>query len=214
MLRALGQEPKLATDLPRWIADAKIRKAPMDHRKPWWNYHAVAFVEARLPHGARVFEYGGGASTLWLGDQGATVTTVEDSADWLAALAQRLPADADVRFVETPANASAAQPWDPYSRAIEVEPDDSFDLVIVDGRARRDCVLAAAPKVRPGGMLLLDDSQASDTEPPPRGDPTRMRTNYADLPALLEGWVPHHLRGFKPGTWLPVQTTVWVKPQV
>jgi hypothetical protein len=213
MLRAFAREPLLVADLPRWIRDAPARKDPLAHRQPWWNYKAVAFVEQRLPADALVFEYGGGASTLWLRDLGATVITVEDDEDWFRGLAELLP-DADLRFIRrsTQWNATPDGPFDPYSHAIDAEPDDAFDLVIVDGQARRDCVLAAAPKVKPGGMLLLDDSQWSDTEPPHRGELCRLRHLYSDLPRLLDGWPVEHLRGVKPGTWLPVQTSVWIKP--
>lgn len=212
MLRGLAREPSLVADLPRWIGDAQVRKDPLGHRQPWWNYKAVSFVEQRLPAAARVFEFGGGASTLWLRDRGATVTTVEDSHEWLDGLRARIP-DGDLRYIDPTPDVTATPdgPFDAYAAAIDGEPDDSFDLVIVDGQARRDCVLAAAPKVKPGGMLLLDDSQWSDTEPPARSDLHRLRAMYADLPQKLAGWRAHHLRGIKPGTWLPVQTTIWVK---
>jgi hypothetical protein len=213
LLRGLTREPALLADLPQWIKDAPIRKDPLEHRRPWWNYKAVRFVESHLPEHARVFEYGGGASTLWLLDQGATVTTVEDNSEWLDRLRRRIP-DGDLRFIPAgPADhADANGSFDAYAEAILGEPDDSFDLVIVDGRARRDCVLAAAPKVKPGGMLLLDDSQWSDTEPPARSNLHRLRAPYADLPDELSNWPVHHLRGIKPGTWLPVQTSIWLKP--
>ena len=42
--------------------------------------------------------------------------------------------------------------------AICDEPDASLDLVVVDGRARVECARRAMPKVKPGGLLLLDDT--------------------------------------------------------
>ena len=76
MLQGFGREPGLVGQLPQWIRDAKVRKNPLEYRQPWWNYTAVNFVETRLRAGARVFEYGGGASTLWLLDRAARVTTI------------------------------------------------------------------------------------------------------------------------------------------
>lgn len=141
------------------------------------------------------------------------MTTVEDDQDWFVRLEMHIP-DADLRLVR-PApgvNADPDGPRDAYVHAIDTEPDRSFDLVIVDGQDRHDCVLAAMPKVRSGGMLLLDDSQWSDTVPPSRRDVSRLRQPYRDLPERLAGWEVHHLPGLKPGTWLPVQTSVWIKP--
>jgi hypothetical protein len=212
-LRALKREPALIGQLPRWARDAGIRKDPLLHRMPWWNYKAIAFVDRSLPANARVFEYGGGASTLWLRDRGATVTTIEDNASWLGALREAVP-DADLRYVApTPGSSATPEgPFDEYAHAIDTEPDCSFDLVIIDGQARRECLFAAEPKVKPGGMLLLDDSQASDTEPPPRADLNLLRWQYLDFPTKLAGWQMHHLRGLKPGHWMPVQTSIWIKP--
>ena len=48
--------------------------------------------------------------------------------------------------------------FDDYVAAINDELDNSLDLVIVDGRARVECVRRAMPKVKPGGLLLLDDT--------------------------------------------------------
>lgn len=212
-LRGFAREPRAAADVLRWLRDASARKDPLRHRRPWWNYRAMTFVEQRLPERAEVFEYGGGASTLWLRDRGAKVITVEDDQTWHSSLSRLLP-DADLRLIpRSPRDTPTPDgPFRAYSQAIIGERDDSFDLVIVDGQARRDCIVAAAAKVKPGGMLLLDDSQWSDTRPPPRRDRQKLREGYADLPAMLSGWPMHHLRGIKPGTWLPVQTTVWIKP--
>jgi hypothetical protein len=129
--------------------------------------------------------------------------TVEDDASWLSDL-QRLAPDTELRYIPPPSgsNATTDGPFDEYAHAIDLEPDDRFDLVIVDGKARRDCVLAAEPKVKPGGMLLLDDSQASDIDPPPRANLTQLRRMYADIPGILVGWRVNHFRGIKPGTWL------------
>ena len=45
-----------------------------------------------------------------------------------------------------------------YVRQAEAWPDGSFDLLLVDGRARPGCVAAALPKVAPGGAVLLDNA--------------------------------------------------------
>lgn len=209
--RAVAREPHLLRHLPRWATDAKIRKDPLSRPQPWWHYDAIRFVEERLPQGARVFEYGGGASTLWLLGHGAQVVTIEDSAEWTEALLARAP-HADVRLIEPSGGqiARAVVDWPAYADMINDQKADSLDLVIVDGVTRRLCVLAAADKVKPGGMLLLDDSQPPPDVPSWRPE---LRDLYTDLPNVLDGWSMTHLRGLKPGTWNPVQTTVWIKPR-
>jgi hypothetical protein len=49
-----------------------------------------------------------------------------------------------------------------YAAFIDRFPDHSFDLVIIDGRARAACIQHAIPKVKKGGYLLVDDSERYD----------------------------------------------------
>lgn len=187
---AILREPRLVRRLPRWLREARDRNDPLLARRPWWNYDAIDFVDGHLRPDERVFEYGGGASTLWLIDKGCAVTTIEHDPAWYESLAAVAPDT--VRFV------AADESFDEYVATVSAEPDNSLDLVIIDGRERVRCGLSAAPKVKPGGMLLLDDSD---------------RPQYRRLHNALRGWRANHLRGLKTGDWVPRQTTVWIKPQ-
>lgn len=143
---------------------------------PWWTTGAAARVEAHLAAlggAARVFEYGSGASSVWLARRAARVTSVEHHPGF-AALVRDLARDAGVgdrlELLEV-APERSAEPEVPsgrggeagldyarYVRAIDRVPGD-LDLVVVDGRARAACVEAAARRLAPGGIVLLDDSQ-------------------------------------------------------
>lgn len=197
--RFLARHPREVVHLRRWWP---VRhSAPLDLRVPFWPYDAVRFVQRRLPYAATVFEYGSGGSTLWLTDQGALVTAVEHHPDWhrrLEAADPRLgvmlyePADdGEIRTVMT------AGYFDDYVGAIDDVTDDSLDMVIVDGRARVECVDRAMAKVRPGGMLLLDDTD---------------RRRYTAAYRQLAGWERHDFAGVKPGQVRPAHTSVWVRP--
>lgn len=171
-------------------------------RAPWWPYDAAAWLREHLPRNARVFEYGGGGSTLWLEDLGAAVTVVEHDEAWCRHLSQALRPD--TQLLGTPADVagfvgSAAGDgfFDSYVAAIDAQPDAGLDLVIVDGRARVECVRRAIGKVRAGGLLLLDDSD---------------RARYQPAVALLAGWERHVFTGLKPGYPVPAQTSIWRRP--
>lgn len=171
-------------------------------RRPWWPYYATIWMTEQLSPGARVFEFGGGGSTLWLEDQGAEVVVVEHHGEWARQLVAALAPG--TRVVERSTGAagsvtSAVEPgfFDNYVAAISDEPDSSLDLVIVDGRARVECVRRAMPKVKPGGLLLLDDTG---------------RTRYSSAVALLAGWEQRIFRGLKPGDHWPAETSVWRRP--
>ena len=45
-----------------------------------------------------------------------------------------------------------------YAAAIDEYPDEYFDLVIVDGRARPSCIMHSIPKIKEGGWLVVDNT--------------------------------------------------------
>jgi hypothetical protein len=60
---------------------------------PWWTFGAIERVDAFLRSRggrARAFEYGAGASTLWLARRCARVVTVEHDREWWPPLAAHL----------------------------------------------------------------------------------------------------------------------------
>jgi predicted O-methyltransferase YrrM len=80
------------------------------------------------------------------------VVTVEHHPGWASELRERITSD---RW--TLLERSDADDYAEYVAAIEEYPDDAFDVVVVDGRERARCLTAALPKVRPGGLLVVDD---------------------------------------------------------
>ncbi|MFN8076496.1 MAG: hypothetical protein U0Q15_13915 [Kineosporiaceae bacterium] len=62
---------------------------------PWWTYEAadrVAGFLQGLGDAARVFEYGSGASTIWLARRCATLDSVEHHAGWAQRVRELLAA--------------------------------------------------------------------------------------------------------------------------
>jgi hypothetical protein len=199
-LTFIALHPREITRLHRWLRERGA--ATMTLRSPWWPYDAISWVAGNLPTGARVFEYGGGGSTLWLNDRGAAVTVAEHHDGWYRQLVEALPPGVRVLLVPPKSQGtvtSAVEPgfFDDYAAAIDGEPDGSFDLVIVDGRARVDCARHAVSKVRPGGLLLLDDTE---------------RPRYGPTVEMLAGWERHVFTGLKPGSRVWAQTSAWKRP--
>lgn len=135
---------------------------------PWWTFDAVdeitAFLAAKPE--ARVFEWGSGASTLWLSKRAGEVISVEHDAGWSAMVSGRLSGLQNVRLRHVaPKEAGrvaslkpgfAGQYFDDYVAAIRDE-DGEFDLIVIDGRAREACLEEAKSRLAPGGVILLDD---------------------------------------------------------
>ena len=138
---------------------------------PWWTLSAVEEADRFLKSrpSPRVFEYGSGASTIWLARRAASVTSIEHDSPWYGVVSKRLAGfdNATVKLIEAdpepvPGYASEKEGWrgrsfKQYASAIDTEPGQ-FDLIVVDGRARAACLAHAVKKLAPDGMILFDNS--------------------------------------------------------
>ncbi|MCZ8019653.1 class I SAM-dependent methyltransferase [Novosphingobium sp.] len=143
----------------RWLASLLAIHQPQRMIRldcPWWHVAAtrevVRFLAARP--GARVFEFGSGASTAWLARRAGEVISVEHHADWHRLLAPLVAGFANVALWHRPLEGEG------YPGAI-AEAGEQFDLIVVDGRRRIDCLTQALPHLKPGGIVLFDDSGRS-----------------------------------------------------
>lgn len=120
---------------------------------PWWNVAATRDAETylRAHPDARVFEYGAGASTVWLARRARSVVSVEHHAEWHRLLTKKVAALDNIRLLHRELEGEA------YVGAI-AEAEGPFDMIVVDGRRRTDCLARALPHLKPGGLILFDDS--------------------------------------------------------
>ncbi|MCF8469393.1 MAG: class I SAM-dependent methyltransferase [Parvibaculum sp.] len=125
---------------------------------PWFTPPAVEILESWIKPTDTVLEYGSGRSTVWLAKHAQKVVSVEQSPEWFQIVKDRLVAagvesKVDLRLI------SDVDAMEEYSGVARAFADAHFDIVIVDGHFRRECIIASRAKVKPGGMLIYDDSQ-------------------------------------------------------
>lgn len=140
---------------------------------PWWTYDAIEAIDAwltRRTEPVRAFEYGSGASTLWLARRCAEVVSVEHHRGFGEMMrAEVAPLDhVRLTVVEpvpsaTPRVPSAKEDHEgldfaDYVGSIDTVPGE-FDLVVVDGRAREACLMAAEERLAPDGIIVFDNSR-------------------------------------------------------
>jgi predicted O-methyltransferase YrrM len=140
---------------------------------PWWSYGAIGEVDSWLSvrsRPIRVFEYGSGASTIWLAKRADEVHSVEHHRGFGEMMARELTEmpHVSLRVVEPVPSAHPAvgsgkeghQGLDfaGYVDAIDAV-DGEFDLVVIDGRAREACLAKAADRLAPGGIIVFDNSR-------------------------------------------------------
>lgn len=216
LARGFVREPREAASIPRWLMSLTRSRSPLSMEIPWLPFAVTAYLDDNLDRRSRVFEYGGGGSTLWLARRVQSVTTVEHDPRWHGVLSAELrrqglenctvllreavpaePASAGAEI--TFGSAVSSGSFEEYARTIDRLPDGSLDLVLVDGRSRAACVLCAKAKLREGGLLVLDDSN---------------RARYRSCMQALAGWRRRDFYGLKPSFLYPGTTTVWVAPRV
>ena len=118
---------------------------------PWVTYSFIEFITPRLNKELEMFEYGSGNSTLFYADRVGKVDTVENNRDWYEKVREDMPQNVEMLFREL-------VPGGDYCRAAK-ELGRKYDIIIVDGRDRVNCVRNSCPCLKEGGVLVLDDSE-------------------------------------------------------
>jgi len=159
---------------------------------PWMNYPVIAFLEERLNKSHRVFEYGSGYSTLFFASLAKEVVAVEHDRQWYTEIEKKLADNASLLHCELDYDGK-------YCRAI-TEAKGPFDLVVVDGRDRVNCMLQARLCLTENGVVILDDAQ---------------REQY--LPGIhhltASGFKRLNFEGLKPTGIAPERTTLFYRTQ-
>jgi hypothetical protein len=115
---------------------------------PWFTYPAIEYLTRFDMRGWAVFEYGSGQSTAWWSRRGANVVSVEHDSGWHAEMqARALPGTTLLHRDQR----------DAYVGAL-AGTGASFDVVVIDGVFREHCAAVAGGALKPGGMLILDNS--------------------------------------------------------
>src|ERR1041385_4442123 len=65
-----------------WKKHLEEGKNSMDDRLPWLGFSVIGQLKEKVGKGYRIFEYGGGGSTLFFLDRAKEVVTVEHNAEW------------------------------------------------------------------------------------------------------------------------------------
>ena len=141
---------------------------------PWWTTTRSLRSRRGSPSvngsPARVFEYGSGASTIWLARRASEVHSVEHHRGFGEMMASELaqfdhvtlrviePAASDRPVVASAKEGHRGLDFAEYVAAIDTV-DGDFDLVVVDGRAREACLRAAQRRLAPGGIVVFDNSR-------------------------------------------------------
>jgi len=149
--------PRYIVDKLRYIAD--LRRHP---DAPWLTRQANEMLASLILPTDVGLEFGSGRSTLWLARRARHLTSVEHDRAWHASVARQLAdqgiSNVEYLFREQDLDEDKAD-RSGYVRVADTQPAESIDFALVDGIYRVDCVNAVLDRLRPGGLLILDDAQ-------------------------------------------------------
>lgn len=192
----------------------KYTQTPLEDEIPWITFGAIHWLKRKIKKHHRLFEWGSGGSTMFLSKRVKTLNTIEHDEGWFHqvknALIQKNNSNVDLRLVQpskkiqrTKEVFTSSSPdyinsdFTRYCTSIDQFDYEYFDGVLVDGRARVGCVQKAISKVKPGGFILLDNSE---------------RQTYQAAQQLLTYWQKQAFFGYGPFNQYQWETTIWIKP--
>tara|TARA_Y100000589_G_C27142695_1_gene625421 strand:+ start:352 stop:1026 length:675 start_codon:yes stop_codon:yes gene_type:complete len=129
------------------------KKQPLDHEGqpvPWITYGAIEFLKERLDKSMSIFEFGAGNSSLYYAKKVNKVVSVEHHNDWFNYIKGKMPGNVEIFHK----NIDSVE----YPQFLK-QREDKFDVIIVDGRERVQCILNSINNLSNRGVLILDDSQ-------------------------------------------------------
>jgi len=188
----------------------RFRKSPT----PWLSPAAVLFFEKWLTKEMIGAEYGSGISTLFFAKRTKKMVSIEHYEPWFKKVsnlfAKKKITNVDYKFIPvdnlakpnhkhwlyemsglTPKDFSIRWEYNKYFGALNAFEESFFDFILVDGRARPECVFAAVPKLKKKGLLVLDNSE---------------RKRYKLIFDFLKDW-----ESYTTSNGL-TDTTFWIKP--
>lgn len=124
---------------------------------PWITYPAIDFLSQRLNQVFDVFEFGIGNSTLFYAPKINTLTAVEHDIRWYEKVKSKLPPNVNLMHKELQYDGE-------YCRAV-LSDTKKYNILIVDGRDRVNCIKHSLSALTPDGVIILDDSQRQNYMP-------------------------------------------------
>jgi len=121
---------------------------------PWMNYSIISFLEERLKKNHSLFEFGSGYSTQFYSKYVKSVTSVEHEKEWFNLVSKKLPPNVKLIFTENDVDGN-------YCQSIS-KTNEKYDVIVVDGKDRVNCVKQSINSLSDSGVLLLDDSNREE----------------------------------------------------
>ena len=169
-----------------WLRSHRPGVSPLSMNIPWINFPALEYLRRHIRLHHRVFEWGMGGSTTFFLKHCRQIVSVEHSKEWFLTCKEQIEAvtspisSSIVRFLKRqrksciilrePSAVLSKRPcfsgvaryhrldFHDYIHYISTWPQEEFDIILIDGRARMHAAELAARHVKRGGLIIIDNS--------------------------------------------------------
>ena len=121
---------------------------------PWATYSYIEFVKKYLKKNMIVFEYGSGNSTCFYAELTSKVITIEHDSNWYNKVKNAMPQNVEIVFKKLEYGGE-------YANYIN-QTNSNYDLIVIDGRDRVNCIKNSISKLNTNGVIVLDDAERED----------------------------------------------------
>jgi len=180
-----------------WLEIIRALLSRGDHAlRPWLSLAAVTYLDRLLDRRWLMLECGAGRSSPWYATRVGQIWSLESNEQWFEYVRELMEhhgfGNHEVIFA----------PLETWPSRISCFPDRSLDIAVVDhdetaSFTRLAAIGALKSKVRPGGVLMLDDSD---------------RPEFGDVKDILPGWDGHRVIGMKSSPLEAVETSFFRRP--
>jgi hypothetical protein len=141
----------------QYVKDRIVRMAhEMLHPDwPWLPPAAVKYLRKQLWHDATGLEFGSGRSTVWLARRVAMLLTTEHSPYWIDKTKKALIRAGVINKV----GIFKVSELQDYLNVVKQLHNEYLNFCLVDSGPRDHCIMAVLPKLKCGGMLILDNAE-------------------------------------------------------
>ena len=136
---------------------------------PMYTYPCYEWLNSIDWTDNKVFEYGTGYSTTWWQNKNVNYHAVEDNKQWYD-------------MIKDKTNIKHEPEYNKYSQSI-YNYDFKFDVIVIDGTARFDCIKPTLEKIKDDGIIIFDNTDWHKN--------SKEELDKSDL-------IPIHFHGFKP----------------
>jgi len=154
-----------------------LLKSLYGKEKPWLSPAAISILNKCLNSSMIGLEYGSGRSTRFFSKRLNKLVSIEHHQEWYDLVSRELNDEGinNVSYLKIEAEQSESkrdieeryksdyiednQNYSDYYNKVSDFSDSYFDFILIDGRARVECSIRAIPKLKSGGIFVLDNSE-------------------------------------------------------